>query len=106
MNIAKSYSFEALLHDVVLDRGRSIEAIRQGLPARVIPDMSVYFGVPLDRVCSNVGLTEMTSRARSNLDTAVSERIWRLADLVTMAHVVFVDETAAKNLAADAKPHF
>ncbi|MDL2354483.1 MAG: DUF2384 domain-containing protein [Pseudomonadota bacterium] len=93
-------SFEALLHAVAADLPRAIEAIRLGLPATVIKDTSAYFNVSTSRIRAIVRLPETTAhtlvKRGANIDAAASERIWRLADLLTMASDVFEDEEAAK----------
>ena len=98
--LTKDNSFEALLHDLVADRNRAIEAIRAGFPASVIKDTSVYFNVPINRIRAIVRLPETTAhtlvKRGANIDAAASERIWRLADVVTMAQDVFENEEAAK----------
>lgn len=100
VTLTKGNSFEALLHDLVADRHRAIEAIRAGFPASVIKDTSAYFNVPTNRIRAIVRLPETTAhtlvKRGANIDAAASERIWRLADLVTMAHDVFENEEAAK----------
>lgn len=92
--------FEALLNDVSADRARTIEAIRQGFPASVLKDAGSYFDMPINRIRAIVRLPETTAympvKLGANLDSAASERIWRLADIVTMAQTVFEDAEAAK----------
>lgn len=92
--------FEALLDDVSGDRVRAIEAIRQGFPASVLKDIGAYFDMPTKRIRIIVRLPETTAhmlvKRGANLDSAASERIWRLADLMTMAQGVFENAEAAK----------
>jgi putative toxin-antitoxin system antitoxin component (TIGR02293 family) len=98
--LTKENTFEALLRDLVADRHRAVEAIRAGFPASVIKDASAYFNVPTNRIRAIVRLPETTAhtlvKRGANIDAAASERIWRLADLVTMARDVFENEEAAK----------
>ena len=101
MNIeATGNTFEALLHDVIADHVCAIEAIRKGFPARVLKDTGAYFDMPTNRIRAIVRLPETTAhmliKRGANLDSAASERIWRLADLMTMAQAVFEDAEAAK----------
>lgn len=92
--------FADLLQELTSDRRRAIDAIREGFPASLLKDTSVYFKVPANRIRSIVRLPETTAHALikrgANMDAAASERIWRLADLVAMAQNVFEDEDAAK----------
>lgn len=98
--LTKENSFEALMLKLVADRHRAIEAIRKGFPAGVLKDAGAYFNVPTNRIRAIVRLPETTAhtlvKRGANIDAAASERIWRLADLVTMAQDVFEDEEAAK----------
>jgi putative toxin-antitoxin system antitoxin component (TIGR02293 family) len=97
---ATENAFVKLLHELASDRARAIAAIRAGFPAVVIKDASAYFEIPATRIRSIVRLPETTAhtllKRGANLDAAVSERIWRLADLLAMARDVFEDDKAAK----------
>lgn len=97
---AKDNYFKALLDAVSGDRARSIEAIRQGVPASVLKDAGAYFSMPANRICVIVRLPEATAhvlvKRGANLDSVASEGIWRLADVMTMAQAVFEDAEAAK----------
>lgn len=98
--LTRENSFEALMLKLVADRHRAIEAIREGFPASVIKDAGAYFNVPSNRIRGIVRLPETTAhtlvKRGANIDAAASERIWRLADLATMAQEIFEDEEAAK----------
>lgn len=92
--------FEAILDDVSGDRARSIAAIRHGFPASVLKDAGAYFAMPTNRIRGIVRLPETTLhmlvKRGANLDSASSERIWRLADIMTIAQSVFENAEAAK----------
>lgn len=97
---AAGRAFASILQDLVSDRPRAIEAIRAGFPASILKEAGQYFDVPANRIRAIIRLPETTAHALvkrgANLDTATSERLWRLADLATMAQEVFEDEEAAK----------
>jgi putative toxin-antitoxin system antitoxin component (TIGR02293 family) len=92
--------FADILRDLTADRNLAIGAIRAGFPASLLKDAGLYFDVPAHRIHAITRLPETTAHALvkrgANLDAAASERIWRLADLVTMARDVFEDEESAK----------
>lgn len=92
--------FAILLSELASDRSRAITAIRAGLPASVIKEVSAYFDVPAHRIRSILRLPETTAHALvkrgAKIDAAASERVWRLANLMSMALDVFEDEEAAK----------
>ena len=92
--------FADILRDLTADRNLAISAIRAGFPASLLKDAGLYFDVPAQRIRAITRLPETTAHALvkrgANLDAAASERIWRLADLVTMARDVFEDEASAK----------
>ena len=98
--LAQSSSFGVLVQQFASNRNEAIEIIRKGLPASVLKDASEYFGVPLSKIRAIVRLPESTAarlaQRQGEVDAAVSERIWRLADVVHMATDVFEDDEAAK----------
>lgn len=91
--------FALLVDAQPVGRQQAIEAIRAGYPARLLKDASSYFDVPASRIRSIVHLPETTAatliKRGARLDAAVSERIWRLADLAYMARDLFEDQGAA-----------
>jgi putative toxin-antitoxin system antitoxin component (TIGR02293 family) len=97
---ATENAFLNLLHELASNRAHAIAAIRAGFPAVVIKDASAYLEIPATRIRSIVRLPETTAHALTkrgaNLDAAVSERIWRLAEVLAMARDVFEDDNAAK----------
>lgn len=94
-----SNSFAAFLQNLASGQD-AMEVIREGLHASILKDTAVWFGIPLQRVRSIARLPETTAhtlaKRGSRLDPAVSERIWRLADVALMATDVFEDEEAAR----------
>lgn len=92
--------FAALLHELDGNRLHAIEAIRAGFPALLIRDAGAYFNVPAARIRAIAHLPETTAhtlmKRNARLDVGVSERIWRLADVYTMARDVFEDDEAAR----------
>lgn len=92
--------FADILRELASDRNLAIGAIRAGFPASLLKDTGLYFNVSAQRIHAIAHLPEPTAHALvkrgANLDAAASERIWRLADLVTMAREVFEDEESAK----------
>lgn len=92
-------AFAALVERLPADRDAAIDAIRSGFAVGVLKDAGQYFDVPASRIRAIVRLPETTALALArrgvNMDPAVSERIWRLADLAHMAREVFEDEAAA-----------
>lgn len=93
-------AFADLVERFALNRNEAIDVIRKGLPATVLKEASEYFEVPLSKIRAIVRLPESTAarlvQQQGEVDAAVSERIWRLADVVRMATEVFEDEAAAK----------
>jgi putative toxin-antitoxin system antitoxin component (TIGR02293 family) len=93
-------AFAALLRDLGSGKLRAIDAIRIGFPASVLKDTGSYFAVPAHHIRAILRLPETTAhtlvKRGANMDPAASERIWRLADLMQLAHDVFEDEEAAK----------
>ncbi|KQQ36291.1 hypothetical protein ASF61_08940 [Duganella sp. Leaf126] len=66
----------------------------------MIKDAGIYFDVPAQRIRHITRLPETTAhtlvKRGALMDAAASERIWRLADIMGLAHQVFADEDAAK----------
>lgn len=96
-----STGFAELVEQFALDRNAAIAAIRKGLPASVLKEASEYFEVPLSTIRTIVRVPESTAarlvQKQAGVDPAVSERIWRLADVMHMAIDVFEDVSAAKS---------
>jgi putative toxin-antitoxin system antitoxin component (TIGR02293 family) len=93
-------TFAELVHDVGRDRQQVIDAIRAGFSATLLKDAEIYLDVPANRMRAIVRLPEATAQTLlkrgGNMDAATSERIWRLADVMSMAKEVFDDVEAAK----------
>lgn len=93
-------AFGALVEQLATSRGEAIEAIREGLPASAVKDASEYLGMSLSKTRALLRLPESKAgrpaRAATGLDANVSERLWRLANIVQLATEVFEDEAAAK----------
>ena len=93
-------SFFELLRQLGSDRGRAIAAIRAGFPAALLKDTGIYFDVPAQRIRAIARMPDTTAHALVKrgalMDAAASERIWRLADLMTQARNIFDDDEAAK----------
>lgn len=92
--------FADILRNLTADRNLAMDAIRAGFPATVLKDTGLYFNVSTQRIRAIARLPETTAHALikrgANLDAAASERIWRLADLMSIAREVFEDEESAK----------
>ncbi|WP_036177540.1 antitoxin Xre/MbcA/ParS toxin-binding domain-containing protein [Massilia sp. 9096] len=92
-------TFAALRHD--LKAGRDpVAAIRTGFDADLLTAAGDYFEVPAARIRAITRVPDTTAhrliKLHALLDSAASERLWRLADVAAMAEDVFEDETAAK----------
>lgn len=84
-----------------LKAGRDpIEVIRTGLTAELLTAAGDYFEVPAARIRAITHVPDTTAhrliKRHALLDSAASERLWRLADVAAMAEEVFEDEAAAK----------
>ncbi|MBP1204786.1 putative toxin-antitoxin system antitoxin component (TIGR02293 family) [Duganella sp. 1411] len=92
--------FSDILRDLTADRNLAIDAIRAGFAASLLKDAALYFNVSTQRIRAIARLPETTAhtliKRGAKLDAAASKRIWRLADLMTMAREVFEDEESAK----------
>lgn len=93
--------FSEILRNLTSDRQLAMDAIRMGFPTSMLKDAGLYFDVPPHRIQAIARLSDHPAQAvakpGANLDPAVSERIWRLADLMATARKVFDDEESAKN---------
>ena len=96
----ESDGFAALLAGRPADRDGIIAAIRAGFPLQMVNQASAYFGVPAARMRSVLRMSDMSAQALSKrgpkMDSAASERLWRLADTFSMAREVFDGGDAAK----------
>lgn len=92
--------FADLVTQFGANHGNAVEAIRIGFPARLLKDTGDYFEVPPRRIRAIMRLPETTAqgliRRDGLMDAAVSERMWRLANITGMALQVFDDEQHAK----------
>ena len=84
-----------------LKSGRDpIEVIRTGLAADLLTAAGDYFEVPAARIRAITHVPDTTAhrlvKRHALLDSAASERLWRLADVAAMAEDVFEDEAMAK----------
>lgn len=84
-----------------LKSGRDpIEVIRTGLAAELLTAAGDYFEVPAARIRAITHVPDTTAhrlvKRHALLDSAASERLWRLADVAAMAEDVFEDEAMAK----------
>jgi putative toxin-antitoxin system antitoxin component (TIGR02293 family) len=84
-----------------LKAGRDpVAAIRMGLDADLLTAAGDYFEVPAARIRAITRVPDTTAhrliKRHALLDSAASERLWRLADVAAMAEDVFEDETSAK----------
>jgi putative toxin-antitoxin system antitoxin component (TIGR02293 family) len=84
-----------------LKAGRDpVEAIRTGFNADLLTAAGDYFEVPAARIRAIAHVPDTTAhrliKRHALLDSAASERLWRLADVAAMAEDVFEDEAAAK----------
>lgn len=96
----KENPFAVLRHD--LQAGRDlVDAIRTGFDAGLLAAAAEYFEVPAVRIRAITRVADTTAhrlvKLHARLDPAASERLWRLADVATLAEDVFEDESAAKH---------
>lgn len=98
MNTAQN-PFAALCNELIADRD-PIEAIRTGFDPALLAAASDYFGVSVARIRAIMRMSDDSAyrliKRHALLNSAASERLWRLADVTTMAEEIFVDTTAAK----------
>ena len=76
-----------------------IDVIRSGLPARVVDDMAEYLDVPKHVIFGVLHTPESTAHKLIKddrpLDSAASERVVRVADIIRMAEESFGGREAA-----------
>jgi putative toxin-antitoxin system antitoxin component (TIGR02293 family) len=76
-----------------------IDVIRSGLPARVVDDMAEYLDVPKHVIFGVLHTPESTAhkliKDNRPLDSAASERVVRVADIIRMAEGSFGGREAA-----------
>ena len=76
-----------------------IDAIRNGLPARFVDDMAEYLDVPKHVIFGVLHTPESTAhkliKDNRPLDSAASERVVRVADIIRMAEGSFGGRQAA-----------
>ena len=76
-----------------------IDVIRSGIPARVVDDMVEYFDVPKHVIFGVLHTPESTAhkliKDNRPLDSAASERVVRVADIIRMAEESFGGREAA-----------
>jgi putative toxin-antitoxin system antitoxin component (TIGR02293 family) len=76
-----------------------IDVIRSGLPARVVDDMAEYLDVPKHVIFGVLHTPESTAhkliKDNRPLDSAASERVMRVADIIRMAEGSFGGREAA-----------
>jgi putative toxin-antitoxin system antitoxin component (TIGR02293 family) len=93
-------AFAQLMDEFGAARERAVGAIRTGFPVTVLQDAGKYFDVPVAQIRKIVGVANTTAhtwaRQKTNMDSAASERIWRMADISTMAIEIFGGEPNAK----------
>jgi putative toxin-antitoxin system antitoxin component (TIGR02293 family) len=75
-----------------------IDVIRSGVPARVVDDMAQYLDVPKHVIFGVLHTPESTAhkliKDNRPLDSAASERVVRVADIVRMAEETFGGRTS------------
>ena len=78
---------------------KKIDIIRAGVAARVVDDMVEYLDVPKNVIFGILHTPESTAhkliKDNRNLDSAVSERVVRVADITRMAEETFGGREAA-----------
>ena len=83
----------------VIPTAAKIDVIRSGVPARVVDDMAEYLDVPKHVIFGVLHTTESTAHKliKDNrlLDSAASERVVRVADIIRMAEGSFGGRQAA-----------
>jgi putative toxin-antitoxin system antitoxin component (TIGR02293 family) len=83
----------------VIPTAAKIDVIRSGLPARVVDDMAEYLDVPRHVISGVLHTAERTAhkliKDNRPLDSAASERVVRVADIVRMAEGSFGGREAA-----------
>jgi len=94
----RSAVFQAFLTTVTPTAAR-IDVIRSGLPARVVDDMAEYLDVPKHVIFGVLHTPESTAhkliKDNRPLDSAASERVVRVADIVQMAEETLGGRSAA-----------
>lgn len=76
-----------------------VAMIRKGLPASLLADAASFLDLPATRLRTLAGLSVHAANAlgarKGTLDATASERIWRLADVMSLAIRAFGDADAA-----------
>jgi putative toxin-antitoxin system antitoxin component (TIGR02293 family) len=88
------------VRDIGARRIQPIDAIRAGLPVAALRSASAYFDLPQQHINAIARVPNTTAhtwaRQNATMDSAVSERVWRMADVAAMAQEVFGSAEAAK----------
>ena len=94
----RSAVFQTFL-TTVTPTAAKIDVIRSGLPARVVDDMAEYLDVPKHVIFGVLHTPESTAhkliKDNRPLDSAASERVVRVADIIRMAEESFGGREAA-----------
>lgn len=92
-------SFAKLVRGKPVVGGDAIKAIREGFDAHVLKEASGFLGVPESRIFQAVHVAPTTAnrllKTSSKIDSAVTERIYRMGNTARMAIEVFEDEERA-----------
>lgn len=93
-------TFAQLLWKYGLAGEQAIADIRKGFPVTLLQDTSSFFDLSLVQIRKIAGVPSTTAhnwaRQNANMDSAASERIWRMADVAARAVEVFGGEEGAK----------
>jgi putative toxin-antitoxin system antitoxin component (TIGR02293 family) len=77
----------------------AVESIRKGYPARILKSASSFFGVPDARIQSIAQVPATTAnrleKNDANIDSAATERVFRMGTVTRMAIAVFEQESSA-----------
>jgi putative toxin-antitoxin system antitoxin component (TIGR02293 family) len=94
----RSAVFQTLLRTETPTAAR-IDVIRSGVPARVVDDMVEYLDIPKHVIFGVLHMPESTAhkliKDNRPLDSAASERVVRVADIIRMAEESFGGRQAA-----------
>lgn len=102
--------FVQLMKSLARPGADPVSMIRKGLPVGVLGDAATLLGLPEARVRTFAGLSVHAAKALSGrhgaMDSAASERMWRLADVMLLAQRALGGEDAAAAWIRSPQPVF
>jgi putative toxin-antitoxin system antitoxin component (TIGR02293 family) len=91
--------FQRLVSGKPVVGGEAIRVIREGFPAAILKEASGYLGVPESRIYKAVHVAPTTAnrllKNEAKIDSAVTERIYRMGNVTRMALEIFEDAERA-----------